>query len=53
MNSKWLNINEEIAYRKLISCTNITELKILRKMECKWGKQQKKTLQRVDEDNAE
>jgi hypothetical protein len=24
--SKWLNINENITYRKTISCTNITKL---------------------------
>jgi HKD family nuclease len=25
--SKWLNINEDIAYRKIISCTNVTMTK--------------------------
>jgi hypothetical protein len=35
-----LNINDDIAYRKIISCTNVTEIKTigkcLFKTKCKW-----------------
>jgi hypothetical protein len=40
LNSKWLNINEDLAYRKIISCTNVNMLKSLGKYsyktKCKW-----------------
>jgi hypothetical protein len=39
--SKWLNINEDIAYRKIISWKNETKIraigKYLFKTKCKWG----------------
>jgi hypothetical protein len=38
--SKWLNVNEDTAHRKIISCTNVTKLKTtgkyLCKTRCKW-----------------
>jgi hypothetical protein len=38
--NKWLNINEDIAYRKIIICNNVTKLKVignyLFKTKCKW-----------------
>jgi HKD family nuclease len=27
--SKWLNKNEDIAYRKIINCTNVTKIKTI------------------------
>jgi hypothetical protein len=40
VNSNWLNINEDLAYRKIISYTNVNKIKFLRKylfkMKCKW-----------------
>jgi hypothetical protein len=40
VNSKWLNINEDIAYRKIINCTIVTKInttaKYLFKTKCKW-----------------
>jgi hypothetical protein len=39
--SKWLIINEDIAYREIISCTNVIKIKnigkYLFKTKCKWG----------------
>jgi hypothetical protein len=29
VNSNWLNINEDLAYRKIISCTNVNKIKSL------------------------
>jgi hypothetical protein len=38
--SKWVDINEDIACRKIISCTNVTKIKTtakyLFKTKCKW-----------------
>jgi hypothetical protein len=31
VNSNWLNINEDLAYRKIISCTNVNKIKSLGK----------------------
>jgi hypothetical protein len=31
VNSNWLNINEDLAYRKIISCTNVNRIKSLGK----------------------
>jgi HKD family nuclease len=31
VNSNWLNINQELAYRKIISCTNVNKIKSLGK----------------------
>jgi hypothetical protein len=39
LSSKWLNINEEVAYKKTMNCTNIAELRIgkyLYKIRCTW-----------------
>jgi hypothetical protein len=40
VNSNWLNIKEDLAYRKLISCTNVNKIKSLGKYlfktKCKW-----------------
>jgi hypothetical protein len=40
VNSKWLNINEDLAYRKIISRTNVNKIKSLGKYlfktKCKW-----------------
>jgi hypothetical protein len=40
VSSNWLNINEDIAYRKIISCTNVNKIislgKYLFKTKCKW-----------------
>jgi HKD family nuclease len=40
VNSNWLNINEDLAYRKIISSTNVTKIKALGKYsfktKCKW-----------------
>jgi hypothetical protein len=40
VNSKWLSINEELACRKIISCTNLNKIqslgKYLFKTKCKW-----------------
>jgi hypothetical protein len=40
LSRKWLMLNEWIAYKKIINCTNITELRnigiCLYKMTCKW-----------------
>jgi hypothetical protein len=40
VNSKWLNINEDLAYRKIISCTNVNMItslgEYLFKTTCKW-----------------
>jgi hypothetical protein len=40
VNSKWLNINEDLAYRKIIICTNVNKIrslgKYLFKAKCKW-----------------
>jgi hypothetical protein len=37
---KWLNINEYIAYRKIICCRNVIKIKSIRKYlfktKCKW-----------------
>jgi hypothetical protein len=39
-NCNWLNINEDLAYRKLISCTNVNKIKSVAKYlfmtKCKW-----------------
>jgi hypothetical protein len=43
VNRKWMNINEDLGYRKLISCTNVNKIKYLGKYlfktKCtrKWG----------------
>jgi hypothetical protein len=29
VNSNWLNINEDLAYGKIISCTNVNKIKSL------------------------
>jgi hypothetical protein len=54
-NSKMLHINGEIAYRKLICCTGITEMgdlrNLLHKINCKWynkRKQDKGTRKRME-----
>jgi hypothetical protein len=31
VNSNWLNINEDLAYRKIISCTNVNKINSLEK----------------------
>jgi hypothetical protein len=31
VNSKWLDINEDLAYKKIISCTNVNKIKFLGK----------------------
>jgi hypothetical protein len=40
LSRKWLLLNEGIAYKKIINCTNITELRnigiYLYKIKCKW-----------------
>jgi hypothetical protein len=38
VNSKWLNINEDLAYRKIISCTNVSKIKSVGKylFKTKW-----------------
>jgi HKD family nuclease len=40
VNSKWPNINEDLAYRKIINCTNVNKIKsigkYLLKTKCKW-----------------
>jgi hypothetical protein len=40
VNSNWMNINEDLAYRKIISCTNVNKIKSLGKYlfetKCKW-----------------
>jgi hypothetical protein len=40
LSRKWLRLNEWIAYKKIINCTNITELRnigsYLYKIKCKW-----------------
>jgi hypothetical protein len=40
VNSNWLNINEDLAYRTIISCTNVNKIKYpqkyLFKTKCKW-----------------
>jgi hypothetical protein len=40
VHSNWLNINEDLAYKKIISCNNATRLKAigkyLFKTKCKW-----------------
>jgi hypothetical protein len=40
VNSNWLNINEDLAYKKIISCINVNRIKALRKYvfktKCKW-----------------
>jgi hypothetical protein len=37
---KWLNMNEDRAYRKIISCTNLTKIKLTKNYlfntKCKW-----------------
>jgi HKD family nuclease len=44
VNSNWLNINEDLAYRKIISCTNVNKIKFLgkysylSKTKCNWEK---------------
>jgi hypothetical protein len=41
VNSNWLNINEDLAYRKIISRTDVSKIKSLGKYlfktKCKWG----------------
>jgi hypothetical protein len=34
VNNNWLNINEDLAYRKIISCTNVNKVKSLEKYTC-------------------
>jgi len=38
--SKWLNMNEDLAYKKVLNCTDVTKLKTIGKylseMRCKW-----------------
>jgi hypothetical protein len=40
VNSKWLNRNEDLAHRKIISCTNVNKIKSLGKYlfktKCNW-----------------
>jgi hypothetical protein len=40
VNSNWLNIKEDLAYRKIVSCTNVNKIKplgkYLFKTKCKW-----------------
>jgi hypothetical protein len=40
VNSNWLNINEDLAYKKIISCINVNRIKSLGKYlfktKCKW-----------------
>jgi hypothetical protein len=40
VNSNWLNINEDLAYRKIISCRDVNKIKSLGKylfkIKCKW-----------------
>jgi hypothetical protein len=40
VNSKWLNINEDLAYRKIINCTKVNKINSLGKYvfntKCKW-----------------
>jgi hypothetical protein len=44
---RWLDINEGIAYRKLLSCTNKMTVKnkgtFLFRVQCKWERKVKKT----------
>jgi hypothetical protein len=39
-NSNWPNINEDLVYKKIISCTNLNRIKLLGKylfmVICKW-----------------
>jgi hypothetical protein len=40
VNSNWPNINEDLAYKKIIGCTNVNRIKVLGKylfkVKCKW-----------------
>jgi hypothetical protein len=40
VNSNWPNINEDIAYKKIIGCKNVKKIKLLGKylfkVKCKW-----------------
>jgi hypothetical protein len=40
LSSKWLNINEDVAYKRKMNCTSVVELrntgKYLYKIVCKW-----------------
>jgi hypothetical protein len=40
INSNWLNINEDVAYKKITSCNNVNRMKALGKYilktKCKW-----------------
>jgi hypothetical protein len=53
-NKKWLQINEEIMYRKLISNTKTLELEnldtFLYKMKCKWDHKVEKLVQNGEEE---
>jgi hypothetical protein len=43
----WLDINEEVVYRKILSCTNKITLRnvgaLLYRVQCKWERTVKKT----------
>jgi hypothetical protein len=45
VNSNWLNINEDLVYKKIISCINVNRIKALGKYlfktKCKWEKKVK------------
>ena len=51
MNDKWLSVNEEVAHKKIISCTKVTELKnlgkFLYKLKCRLVNQVKKAVCKV------
>jgi hypothetical protein len=47
MCKRWLDINQEVAYRKMLSCTNKMMVnnmgKFLFRVPCKWERKVKKT----------
>jgi hypothetical protein len=55
-NCNWLNIYEEIACKKLITCMKTIELRnlgrLLKKVKCKWGNPMKKIAWRVEYHNV-
>jgi hypothetical protein len=46
LNSRWLMLNEEVACKKLVNCSMVTELRNVRKFvykaSCKWEKETRK-----------
>jgi hypothetical protein len=51
--SKWLNKNEDIAYNRIINCTNVEDLKFIEKYMyttiCKWKNRIYKVYLEVEE----